>query len=416
MAASGPRREAGTAPLAECHDCGLRHRLAALPRHAVARCRRCGAALRSHTSLDGCLALALTGLVLLVLANLMPFLSLRMAGRVEDASLVSGAIALAQDGLWPLMALILMLTVVTPALKLGGMAYVLLALRLRRPPRAVLVALRWLDRVHPWAMVEVYMLGIFVAYVRLADSATVVVGIAVYALAALMLVMAAMDAIVDFDDIWDEVERKGLVRLPPPAPGQALARCGNCNVLAPWHGHPAPCPRCGARIEMRKRDSVARAWALVIAAAILYLPANLFPIMTVISFGSGAPDTILSGVQHLIRAGEWPLALLVFFASITVPVLKIAGLGLLLVLTQRGSRWHLRDRTRLYRIIEAVGRWSMIDIFMLSILVALVRLGAIATVVPGVGAISFAAVVVLTMCAAMAFDPRLMWDRAGENR
>ncbi len=301
-------------------------------------------------------------------------------------------------------------------MKLGGMAYVLLALRLRRPPRAVLVALRWLDRVHPWAMVEVYMLGIFVAYVRLADSATVVVGIAVYALAALMLVMAAMDAIVDFDDIWDEVERKGLVRLPPLAPGQALARCGNCNVLAPWHGHPAPCPRCGARIDMRKLDSVARAWAVVIAAAILYLPANLFPIMTVISFGSGAPDTILSGVQHLIRAGEWPLALLVFFASITVPVLKIAGLGLLLVLTQRGSRWHLRDRTRLYRIIEAVGRWSMIDIFMLSILVALVRLGAIATVVPGVGAISFAAVVVLTMCAAMAFDPRLMWDRAGENR
>jgi paraquat-inducible protein A len=136
----------------------------------------------------------------------------------------------------------------------------------------------------------------------------------------------------------------------------------------------------------------------------------------VISFGAGAPDTILSGVKHLVQSGMWPLALLVFFASITVPVLKIGGLSFLLVTTQRGVRGHLRDRTRLYRVIEAVGRWSMIDIFMLSILVALVRFGAIASVAPGIGALSFASVVVLTMFAATAFDPRLMWDRAGENR
>jgi paraquat-inducible protein A len=193
-------------------------------------------------------------------------------------------------------------------------------------------------------------------------------------------------------------------------------RCGNCNLLAPWHGHPAPCPRCGARIDPRKRDSFVRCWALVIAAAILYLPANIFPIMTLRSFGTGSPDTILSGVEHLIRAGEWPLALLVFFASITVPVLKISGLSLLLLTSQRGSRWRLRDRTRLYRIIDVIGRWSMIDIFMLSILVAMVQFGWVATVEPGAGAVAFAAVVVLTMFASMSFDPRLMWDRAGENR
>jgi paraquat-inducible protein A len=228
--------------------------------------------------------------------------------------------------------------------------------------------------------------------------------------------MAAMDATIDFDDIWEEAERRGLVTVPPLSPGQPLARCGTCNELAPWHGYPAPCPRCGATVERRRPNSAARAWALVIAAAILYLPANLFPIMTVISFGAGSPDTIFSGVLHLLRVGEWPLAALVFFASITVPVLKIAGLAFLLVMSQRRSRWHLRERTRLYRIIEAVGRWSMIDIFMLSILVALVRLGAVATVVPGVGAVAFATVVVLTMFAALVFDPRLMWDRAGENR
>ena len=149
---------------------------------------------------------------------------------------------------------------------------------------------------------------------------------------------------------------------------------------------------------------------------ILYVPANLFPVLTVVSFGSGDPDTIISGVIHLLQSGMWPLALLVFFASITVPLLKLMSLAVLLVTTQRGSRWRLADRTTLYRVIEMVGRWSMIDIFMLSILVALVRFGVIASITPGIGSVSFAAVVVITMVAAMSFDPRLMWDRAGENQ
>lgn len=313
---------AGTVTLAECHDCGLRQAVGPLPPHAVARCGRCGALMRGHSALEACLALALAGLVLMLIANFMPFLSMRMAGRVEDASLWTGAVALGADGLWPLTVLILTLTIVTPSLKLGAYAYVLLGLRLRRPPPGMVKVLRWLDELHPWAMVEVYMLGMFVAYVRLANSATVVLGFAVYALAALMVVMAAMDALVDYDDLWEEFERKGLVRLPPPTPGAPLVRCATCNYMAPWSGRPAPCPRCGARVRARKHDSFGRCWALIIAAAILYLPANVFPIMTVISFGSGSPDTILSGVQHLVRAGEWPLALLVFFASITVPVLK----------------------------------------------------------------------------------------------
>jgi paraquat-inducible protein A len=137
--------------------------------------------------------------------------------------------------------------------------------------------------------------------------------------------------------------------------------------------------------------------------------------MTVISLGSGAPDTIMSGVVELADAGMWPLALLVFFASFTVPVLKLIGLITLLVTTERGATRQLRNRTVIYRIVEAVGRWSMIDIFMISILVALVQLGELATIEPGIGAVSFAAVVIITMIAAMTFDPRLMWDAAGAN-
>ena len=152
----------------------------------------------------------------------------------------------------------------------------------------------------------------------------------------------------------------------------------------------------------------------MIAAAILYIPANLYPVMKLTSLGQTEPDTIISGVKAMIVVGMWPIALLVFFASITVPVLKIIGLAYLLLSVQRRSSYRRRDRTKMYRVIESVGRWSMVDIFMISILVALVNLGTIATFEPGIGAVAFASVVVLTMFAAMAFDPRLIWD-AGDH-
>jgi paraquat-inducible protein A len=150
----------------------------------------------------------------------------------------------------------------------------------------------------------------------------------------------------------------------------------------------------------------------VLTAAVLYIPANLYPVLTVIRFGQGAPSTILGGVVELIDAGMYPLALLVFTASVAVPLLKLAGLAIMLLATQSGSVKRIRDRTRLYRLIEFIGRWSMIDVFMVSLLVALVRLGFVASVTPGPGVIAFAAVVVLTMTASATFDPRLMWDSA----
>ncbi len=354
--------------------------------------------------------------MLVVIATFSPSLAINMEGRVEHASLVTGALVLADQGMWALTSLILGMTIVAPVLKLGGLVYVLAGVRMRRVPRHLVPVLRSLGVLRPWSMIEVYLLGMFVAYVKLAGLATVTLGAAVYALAALMVVMATIDAVADADDLWEAVERR-MPTAPDATPANApRARCEGCGKLAPFAGEGSRCPRCGARLARRKRASLARTWALMLAAAILYVPANAYPIMTVISFGSGEPDTIVSGVQHLLESGMWPLALLVFFASITVPVLKICGLTLLLVTTQLGARWRLHDRTIMFRVIEGIGRWSMIDVFMLSILVGLVRLGRIASVTPGVGAISFAAVVVLTMLAALSFDPRVMWDEAGENR
>ena len=201
---------------------------------------------------------------------------------------------------------------------------------------------------------------------------------------------------------------------PTTATAHALVACDSCALLC--QAVPAPagakhvCPRCGSALEQRKANSLSRTWALVLAAYILYIPANLLPVMTVISFGKGEADTIMSGVQALIVSGNWPIALLVFLASITIPVAKLIALTFLLISVHLKSRWRPKDRTFLYRCIEVIGRWSMIDIFMISILVALIKLENVATIEAGFGAVCFAAVVIITIFAATSFDPRLIWD------
>lgn len=174
------------------------------------------------------------------------------------------------------------------------------------------------------------------------------------------------------------------------------------------------CPCCKSIMHSRKPNSLNRTWALLITAMILYIPANVLPIMTVSFWGDGQPDTILSGVMQLLKAGLWPLALLIFVASIVIPVLKLIILILLLVSINTKAQWHPKDRTKLYRFTEFVGRWSMVDVFVIAILVTLVQFGNTASVSPDLGALSFAAVVILTMFAANSFDPRLIWDNLPE--
>jgi paraquat-inducible protein A len=190
-----------------------------------------------------------------------------------------------------------------------------------------------------------------------------------------------------------------------------LIACSVCHLLCRAQPpEPSKCPRCGASLHSRKPHSIARTWALVIAACIFYIPANVLPMTTVTSLGMVQSDTIMSGVIYFVQSGSWPIALIIFVASIFVPLLKLAILSYLLISVQRRSHFRPKDRTRLYLITEAVGRWSMLDIFVVTILVALVNLGALATIQAGPAALYFAAVVVITMFAAMSFDPRLIWD------
>ncbi len=200
----------------------------------------------------------------------------------------------------------------------------------------------------------------------------------------------------------------------PTASELSLVGCPTCRLVCrmPPAGAAALCPRCGARLHRRKPESLSRTWALVLAAVIFYVPANILPITHTLSLGARQSDTIISGVIYFMTSGSWFVAAVIFVASILIPLLKLFILVFLLVTVQAGSRWRPQERGQLYRLTEAVGRWSMVDIFVVTIMVALVKLGAVAQIEAGPGAVYFAAVVIITMLAAMSFDPRLIWDAA----
>jgi len=298
-----------------------------------------------------------------------------------------------------------------------GTIYVLLRIREKNPPRHLRRVFAWVERLTTWAMVEVFVLGVFVAYVKLGDLVKIELDPGVYALLALTVVIVWADSALDREAIWDAFDRGRARDLSRTASAAGRMRpqfvgCEICELVTAPEKHGSDCPRCGSALHYRKPDSLARSWALVIAAVVFYLPANIFPVLTVMQLGAGQPSTILGGVRELLSAGMYPLAALVFFASIAVPMLKMVGLITMLISVQIGHTGWLRDRTRLYHIIHWIGRWSMIDIFMEALLGALVKFGGVVTIEPGIGAVAFCAVVILTIFAAETFDPRLMWDAA----
>lgn len=413
--------------LMACPTCDCLHQIVALPPRGQALCRRCGAPLYRNlpNSLDHAAALYLAALILFLIANAFPFVALQYGDRIEQSRLLSGGFALQQAGMGEIGLLVLLTSVVFPCLTISGMLYLLLPLRLGRRPWGMTHVWQGVRALTPWSLVGVFMLGLLVSVVKLQDLATIIPGPALYAFVGLLVVLAAATASFDPAVLWPRIgpiaDPGAVSRVPflhESAAGQGYAVCPTCSLLVrmmPADPH-RRCPRCHSGIHgTRHADSLARTWALLASAALLLVPANLYPVMTVTRFGMGDPNTILSGVIHLVQDGAWPLGLLVFFASFVVPISKILVLAFLLVSVQRGSAWRLRDRTQLYRITELIGAWSMVDIFLVGILVALVRMDGLATVIPGIGATFFGASVVLTMLAAHAFDPRLVWDRAAAD-
>ena len=405
--------------LIACHECDLIHRVDPVPEGSTAKCSRCGGLLYQHKrdSLERTLALTVAGVILFVVANSFPFLGFKLQAQVHKTLLITGVQELYHQGMWILATVVLLTTIVLPAAQMMGLLYMLIPLRLNRMPWKLKEVFRFIQSLRPWAMMEVFMLGILVSIVKLAKMATIVPGIAVFAFMALIFVLAASLAVLDPHAVWERIEIQERARGTPVAQAD-LVSCHTCHLLcySPSSGdHGLTCPRCGTHLHRRKPNSIARTWALILAAAIFYIPANVLPITIVASLGKKQADTIISGVMYFISSGMWPIALVIFVASVFVPLLKLLTLSFLSFSVQRKSRWRPADRTKIYRMTEVVGRWSMVDVYVVTILVAMVNLGALATIEAGPAAVYFCAVVIITMFAAMSFDPRLIWDHSEEN-
>ncbi|PYD73443.1 paraquat-inducible membrane protein A [Novacetimonas hansenii] len=425
--------------LAECPGCGLYQHVPELQPGQLATCPRCGQHLqrrRRTAPLAAPLAFCISSAAFYLAALASSLMTLNVYGRERTVDLLTGPMELMHEGWGEAGLLVGAVTIMAPAVAIGLMFAILYAGTRPTLPNWAPGILIWYEKLRPWSMVEVYILGIFVAYTKLTDMAHVDVGPAVYLIGGLMLTMAVSDSTLDTERIWKHRPVDSLTRMDDGAvveiahvhvddvgmpPVERLVACPSCGLVGEME-HPVSnlrcvgaCPRCGHSVWRRAPESLTRTTAYLIAAVVFYIPANLYPVMTFMRMGGGSGHTIIEGALELWSDGMIPLSLLVFFASITVPMLKIASLATMVIMTWRGSRRGLAQRTRLFRVVDMVGRWSMIDVFMISILVAVVRFNAMATVTANAGMVAFAAVVVLTLFAAWSFDPRIMWDAAGMN-
>jgi paraquat-inducible protein A len=369
-----------TVALVGCRVCGLAQTVGALPPATAAHCARCGVVLRrgGSGSYRAALSFALGALFLFAPANLWPVIEVTTFGRTHSYTVLSGAAALWSGTMWPLAIPVVLGSVALPA----GLILVLLALSGARCLGVGAESLRpWrrlCDLLRAWAIVDVYLLAIFVTVVKLAEltDAAAALGSALFfaMVVCLTLALRSLDA-------------EGADLAPAADPDGSSS---------------GPAPR-----------NATRTFALALGALILFVPANVFPTLTVTSYGSTQTATVFGGVIDLWQARMWPLAIIVVCASLLIPFFKIIGLMFLTLTLDRPADPHAR--TRLYLFIARIGRWSMLDVYVISLIVAVLHFGSLAHAQAEIGALAFVSVVIVTLLAAQSFDPRLIWQSASTS-
>jgi paraquat-inducible protein A len=397
--------------LIECHDCGLFQRAPAPAKGRSIACGRCAAQLERASfgspTLGGLCACA--AFTLLVLALRDSVFELQLLGRYARAGVLTGPRLLKELGFPGLGITVILLLSVAPLLHFTALACAAVGARLQRPGPGWFLPLAFAHHVRRWSMIDVYLLAGLVCYVRLDAWASVEAGRAVPLLLALLALSMAADSALPARQLWARVPTR------PSSRGARRIGCSRCGLVDRAR-EGERCRRCTGPLHARRRHSDVGSAALLLAATFLSVPANALPVMTMVRFGRVETDTIFSGVLELIRSGLGGLAALIFTASIIVPCLKILVMAILLLMTRARSARYLALRTRAYRVVAGLGRWSLVDVFAVTLLVSVVHMGKLASVLPGTGALAFCVVVVLTMLAAELFDPRRMWDAAGLNR
>ncbi len=397
-----------------CSDCGTLQELPALLARSVAICPVCRNRMESRAGRNLAVAwiCSTATFLLLIPANVLPLMRVSVLGMTRESRILSGVLALWSHQ-WVIVAsLVAALVVVLPAFRFGLLTLVLGLVRAGVRTPWLGKAFRWTLQLDQWAMPDVFLLGGAVGYSRIRANLPVTIGWGgiCFILAAVfcMLTRAALDK----RTVWRAIAAEN----QSPEETAGVTACVACELVLPLEEQGGPCPRCGLRVSSRKPYAVMRTLALVLAGFVLYFPANVLPMSTDLQMGERVTHRIVDGISELFGAGLWPLGVLIFCTSIAIPLFKLAGLSWLMLSIWRGSGKALVLKTATHRIIDEIGRWSCIDVFTIAVFVPLLQFDGLLTSQAAPGAAAFLLVVVLTMFASRAFDPRLMWDAGRRER
>ena len=391
------------------------------PGHTV-RCPRCGKRLHKWktNSIEKTLAISLAGLLLYLPANFMPLLTFDILGINTSASLFTATLSMFGQRQYIVGILIMLCGFFLPLLLLSLIFSVSMALYRGRQHPWVARALTSIHHLREWAMPDVYLIGVFVTIIKMSHMAKIQYDIGLFCFIGLVLcTMGALSA-MDRRLFWSRLDPDTTPPRPEPVDAvtgtdAGLCLCHGCEKVVSMASRNQRCPRCGEQLHLRKKNSISRTWALVITAVILTLPANILPIMEVNYFGVPDQSTIMDGIIYFFKEGSYGIGAIILTASILVPLFKIIGLILILLTIHFRLPGGRRQKTIMLRFIEFIGRWSMLDIFVIALLCALVRFGFLSTINAAPAVFYFAGVVVCTMLAALSFDPRLLWDATSSS-
>lgn len=392
-----------------CPECGAMQEAPASVRGELC-CRLCDSTLEltRARSLDAALAVAAATFLLLFPAYTIPVARVSLLGAAHESYAGSGPLVMWAQG-WPLLgAYVGLCGVVLPFVRFGLLTAALAAVRVERPAAWVGPAFRWAIKLETWAMVDVLVLGFFVAWSRLTAvfPVTVELGAAFFIAAGVLSLFSR--AVLDKPAVWRAIapDREA------PA-GEPSLSCPGCDLVLPLASEGGRCPRCAARLLARKPDSLSRTAALTTAGLLLYLPANIYPTVVVVQRWVTTPYNIVAGIRQIFSSHQIGLGLLVGATSFAIPLLKLLALAWFVAETRRGVHRRLRLKTRVYRGMTEIGRWSMADPFTLSFILPLTQYGELASSLTGAGSFAFTLLVMFTMAATETYDPRLAWDAAG---
>ncbi|SKA53476.1 paraquat-inducible protein A [Enterovibrio nigricans] len=401
-----------------CSSCDLLLKKIPVSVGQSACCPKCGARVikRSSLTLSGELAIAFAALALLIPGQLFPLLNIELFAVNISTTVTSGAITLLDS--FPFVgALVIFCTAFCPLVYLFAIFASHLSLH-NTNAKTLYIATYAIKVVRHWVMIDVFLVSLAIAAFKVRDYADIMVGQGLFSFVLLQVLIAILLSRVSPKRYWDAYSEKrgqesSLDTERPDGDGEVIS-CNHCG-LAQCHSH-VHCSRCNTQLEPRFHQSIQKTWASLLAAVIFIFPANFYPISILITNGKRLEDTIFSGVAALIKQGMYGIAIIIFTASIIVPVVKIVCLAYILICIHFRIESGRSQRMKLYRFVKWIGKWSMMDLCVIAIMVSLIDRGNLLDFTPGPGAIAFGLVVVLTMISAESLDSRLIWDKYEQHK